>query len=64
MNFPILSTIIFIPLLGAAFIFLSSQKVTLNNKTKSLENIKDIWTFEKDMTTKSLVWKLVEVGTD
>ena len=27
MNFPILSTIIFIPLLGAAFIFLSSQKV-------------------------------------
>ena len=26
MNFPILSTIIFIPLLGAAFIFLSSQK--------------------------------------
>ena len=27
MNFPILSSIIFIPLLGAAFIFLSSQKV-------------------------------------
>ena len=27
MNFPILSTIIFLPLLGAAFIFLSSQKV-------------------------------------
>ena len=27
MNFPILSTIIFIPILGAAFIFLSSQKV-------------------------------------
>ena len=44
--------------------FLSSQKVTLNNKTKSLENIKDIWTFEKDMTTDSLVWQLVEVGTD
>ena len=44
--------------------FLSSQKVVLNNKTKSLENIKDIWTFEKDMKTNSLVWKLVEVGTD
>ena len=44
--------------------FLSSQKVTLNNKIKNLENIKDIWTFEKDMTTNSLVWKLVEVGTD
>ena len=44
--------------------FLSNQKLTLNNKTKSLENIKDIWTFEKDMKTNSLVWKLVEVGTD
>ena len=44
--------------------FLSSQKMVLNNKTKSLENIKDIWTFEKDMKTNSLVWKLVEVGTD
>ena len=44
--------------------FLSSQKITLNNKTKSLENIKDIWTFEKDMKTNSLVWQLVEVGTD
>ena len=44
--------------------FLSDQKITLNNKIKNLEDIKDIWTFEKDMTTKSLVWKLVEVGTD
>ena len=44
--------------------FLSSQKVTLNNKIKNLENIKDIWTFEKDMKTNSLVWKLVEVGID
>ena len=44
--------------------FLSSQKITLNNKTKNLQNIKDIWTFEKDMTVNSLVWKLVEVGTD
>ena len=30
--------------------FLSSQKVTLNNKIKNLENIKDIWTFKKDRT--------------
>ena len=44
--------------------FLSSQKVKLDNKTKSLENVKDIWTFEKDMITSSLVWKLVEAGTD
>ena len=44
--------------------FLSNQKVTLNNKIENLEDIKDIWTFEKDMTTNSLVWKLVEVGTD
>ena len=44
--------------------FLSTQKVTLNNKIKKLEDIKDIWTFEKDMKTDNLVWKLVEVGTD
>ena len=44
--------------------FLSTQKVTLNNKIKKLENIKDIWTFEKDMKADSLIWKLVEVGTD
>ena len=44
--------------------FLSTQKVTLNNKIKKLEDIKDIWTFEKDMKTDNLVCKLVEVGTD
>ena len=44
--------------------FLSTQKVTVDNKIKKLENIKDIWTFEKDMKTNSLIWKLVEVGTD
>ena len=44
--------------------FLSTQKVTLNNKIKKLEDIKDIWTFEKDMKTDNLVWKLVEVGSD
>ena len=44
--------------------FLSSQKVKLDSKTKKLENVEDIWTFEKDMTTNSLIWKLVEVGTD
>ena len=44
--------------------FLSNQRVTLNNQTKNLDNIKDIWTFEKDMKTNSHVWKLVEVGTD
>ena len=44
--------------------FLSTQRVTLDNKIKKLENIKDIWTFEKDMKADSLIWKLVEVGTD
>ena len=44
--------------------FLSSQKMILNHKTKNVENIKDIWTFKKDMKVNSLVWKLVEVGTD
>ena len=44
--------------------FSSNQKVTLNNETKIIENIKDIWTFEKNMKTNNLVWKLVEVGTD
>ena len=44
--------------------FLSNQRVKLNNQTKSLENIEDIWTFEKDMKTNSLVWTLVEVGTN
>ncbi len=44
--------------------FLSSQKITLDKKIKNLENIKDIWTFQKDMTTNSMIWKLVEVGTD
>ena len=44
--------------------FLSSQKIKLDNKTKNLENVNDIWTFEKDMITNSFVWKLVEVGTD
>ena len=43
--------------------FLSSQKVTLNNKIQNLEDIEDIWTFEKDKKTNSLTWKLVEVGT-
>ena len=44
--------------------FLSDQKEKLDNKIKKLDSVKDIWTFEKDMTEDSLVWKLVEVGTD
>ena len=44
--------------------FLSTQKEEFRKTTKNLDNIKDIWTFEKDMTTHSLLWKLVEVGTD
>ena len=44
--------------------FLSNQKDKLNNKIRNLENIKDVWTFQKDMTTNSMIWKLVEVGID
>ena len=44
--------------------FLSKQKEEISSKTKTLEDIKDIWTFEKDMTSESLIWKLVEVGID
>ena len=44
--------------------FLSNQKEKLDNKTNNLDNVKDIWTFEKDMKAASMIWKLVEVGTD
>ena len=44
--------------------FLSKQREKLDNKIKDLENIEDVWTFERDMNTNSPVWKLVEVGID
>ena len=44
--------------------FLSKQRENFNNKIKNLENIEDVWTFEKNMAEDNLVWKLVEVGID
>ena len=44
--------------------FFSKQKEKSDNTIKESENVEDIWTFEKDMNTNSLVWKLVEVGID
>ena len=44
--------------------FLSKQREKFNNKTKNLENIEDVWTFEKNMAEDNLIWKLVEVGID
>lgn len=41
--------------------FLSGQKEKSNNNT---EDVRDIWTFKKDMTSSSLIWQLVEVAAD
>ena len=43
--------------------FLSNQEKKESEETERLDNIKDIWTFEKNMTTENPIWKLVEVGT-
>ena len=42
--------------------FLSNQEKKLSEKVNRLDNIKDVWTFEKNMIDKSPLWKLVEVG--
>ena len=42
--------------------FLSNQEKKVSEKSNRLDNIKDIWTFEKNMSIKSPIWKLVEVG--
>ncbi|OUU62793.1 MAG: hypothetical protein CBC22_03175 [Alphaproteobacteria bacterium TMED62] len=42
--------------------FLSNQESKVSEKSNRLDNIKDIWTFEKNMSIKSPIWKLVEVG--
>ena len=43
--------------------FLSNQEKKTSEKTNRLDNIKDVWTFKKNMSIKSPIWKLVEVGT-
>ena len=42
--------------------FLSNQEKKLSDKVDRADNIKDVWTFEKNMSIKSPIWKLVEVG--
>lgn len=44
--------------------FLSDQEVTVSSKIKRTANIKDIWTFQKDMENKSPIWKLIEVSAE
>ena len=42
--------------------FLSNQEKTVSEKPNRFDNVKDVWTFEKNMSIKSPIWKLVEVG--
>ena len=44
--------------------FFSNQEEIIVGKKAENESIKDVWTFEKDMQEKSLVWTLVEVGIE
>ena len=44
--------------------FISNQIEKVSNKTNKLNNIKDIWTFMKNMNNDTVVWKLVEVGIE
>lgn len=44
--------------------FFSNQEEIIVGKKAENENIKDIWTFEKNMQEKTLVWTLVEVGVE
>lgn len=43
--------------------FISLQENTLENDTKTSKEIKDIWVFEREMDSESLIWKLVEVSS-
>ena len=42
--------------------FLSNQEKIVSEKIDRLDKIKDVWTFEKNMSIKSPIWRLVEVG--
>ncbi len=42
--------------------FLSNQEEKVDRKLNNLDNVKDVWTFEKNMSENSPIWKLVEVG--
>lgn len=43
--------------------FTSLQENILKNDTKNSIEIKDIWIFEREMNSESLMWKLVEVSS-
>ena len=42
--------------------FTSLQETFYKNTNNSIE-IKDIWIFERELDSKSLIWKLVEVSS-
>ena len=44
--------------------FLSYQEEIKNDKLEKNQEIRDIWTFEKNMEEKSPIWTLTEVGTE
>ena len=44
--------------------FLSNQEGFIRDKIKRHKNIKDIWTFEKNMDASSPIWTLVEVTAE
>ena len=44
--------------------FFSNQENLVNSKLIESNNIKDIWTFEKDMNDGSFIWTLIEVGEE
>ena len=44
--------------------FLSNQESLIKDKINKHNNIKDIWTFEKNMDGSSPIWTLVEVTAE
>ena len=44
--------------------FVSNQKEKIADKEKNELGVKDIWTFEKNMSDNSVIWKLTEVGSE
>ena len=43
--------------------FSSLQETILNNNNNNSVEVKDIWVFEREMDSKSLMWKLIEVSS-
>ena len=43
--------------------FSSLQETILENDNNNSEEVKDIWVFERNMNSQSLMWKLIEVSS-